>query len=171
MSEASRNVSVAQTACGFLPGNVPTEPGRTRNGTCPNTAINSRPFLRLQPSTTTSSPCYATVVEGWILWATRSERRNDLNSSRTLHDGANSCFKSSVPRTDPRMGRLVGKRVTARATINITGTPDIVYTPSFGEIHSDLTAGTNVTRARPLRANQALCSPGVEVHGKGFSFS
>jgi hypothetical protein len=28
--------------------------------------------------------------------------------------------------------------------------------------------GADLTRARPLRANEGLCSPGVKLHGAGF---
>src|SRR5690606_18877985 len=39
---------------------------------------------------------------------------------------------------------------------------------STGEIHADLTVGVDVTQAKPLLANEWLCSPGVKLHGAGF---
>ena len=37
-----------------------------------------------------------------------------------------------------------------------------------GTIHADLRQGTNITQAIALNANEALCSPGVKLHGSGF---
>ncbi|HEY8566385.1 MAG TPA: DNA methyltransferase [Beijerinckiaceae bacterium] len=49
-----------------------------------------------------------------------------------------------------------------------TDQPEIAFTTREGRINSDLTVGVDVTRAKPLRANEALCSPGVKLHGAGF---
>jgi hypothetical protein len=35
-------------------------------------------------------------------------------------------------------------------------------------INSDLTIGVDLTKARALRANEGVCSPGVKLHGSGF---
>ncbi|MFC3579985.1 class I SAM-dependent DNA methyltransferase [Sphingomonas hylomeconis] len=40
-----------------------------------------------------------------------------------------------------------------------------------GDIHADLTVGSDVTQAHPLRANNWICSPGVKLHGPGFIIS
>lgn len=50
-------------------------------------------------------------------------------------------------------------------------TPAIALIESRGVINSDLTVGADVTAARPLRANDYLCSPGVKLHGAGFIVS
>lgn len=50
-------------------------------------------------------------------------------------------------------------------------TPDIRFTETIGRINADLSVGTDVTQARPLLANQWLCSPGVKLHGAGFIVS
>ena len=40
-----------------------------------------------------------------------------------------------------------------------------------GVIHADLTIGTDVKSARPLRANERIASPGMKLHGAGFIVS
>jgi hypothetical protein len=49
-----------------------------------------------------------------------------------------------------------------------TDEPRVTFTERFGRINPDLTVGADVTRARQLRANAGLCSPGVKLHGAGF---
>lgn len=49
-----------------------------------------------------------------------------------------------------------------------TDLPRIVLRRRSGRINADLTIGTDLTRAHPLRANAGLCSPGVKPHGGGF---
>jgi hypothetical protein len=49
-----------------------------------------------------------------------------------------------------------------------TDAPMIAMSARRGTINADLTVGTDVTMARPLLANDALCSPGVKLHGAGF---
>ena len=45
---------------------------------------------------------------------------------------------------------------------------EVVFEEQYGLIHADLTVGVDVSRVMSLRANQALCSPGVKLHGAGF---
>jgi hypothetical protein len=52
-----------------------------------------------------------------------------------------------------------------------TDEPKIEFTEKEGIIHADLTIGADVTKARSLLANEALCSPGVKLHGDGFIVS
>jgi hypothetical protein len=47
-------------------------------------------------------------------------------------------------------------------------TPDLKFAASTGVINADLTIGANVTSAQPLRSNDALTSPGVQLYGDGF---
>lgn len=49
--------------------------------------------------------------------------------------------------------------------------PDVLLRETIGEVHSDLTVGADVTRAKALLANEWLCSPGVKLHGSGFIVS
>lgn len=49
-----------------------------------------------------------------------------------------------------------------------TDSPQITFRETSGAINSDLTIGVDVTVARPLLANEGVCSPGVKVHGAGF---
>ena len=49
-----------------------------------------------------------------------------------------------------------------------TDQPQIVLAASEGEINADLTVGSDVTKAKALKANDGLSSPGVKLHGSGF---
>jgi len=46
--------------------------------------------------------------------------------------------------------------------------PLIEFREDAGTINSDLTIGTDVTKARSLLANEGVSSPGVKLHGAGF---
>jgi hypothetical protein len=49
-----------------------------------------------------------------------------------------------------------------------TDEPQIQFREITGKINSDLTIGADITRTKALVANEALCSPGVKLHGEGF---
>ncbi len=49
-----------------------------------------------------------------------------------------------------------------------TDNPQLTFAIRAGKINSDLTVGTDVTRAQALVANEGLSSPGVKLHGSGF---
>jgi hypothetical protein len=49
-----------------------------------------------------------------------------------------------------------------------TDEPSIEMTETWGLIHPDLTIGVNLSAARGLRANEGLCSRGVQLMGSGF---
>jgi hypothetical protein len=51
------------------------------------------------------------------------------------------------------------------------GVPDVRLSSVTGRINADLTIGTDVKSARPLRSNDGLASPGVKLHGSGFIVS
>jgi hypothetical protein len=46
--------------------------------------------------------------------------------------------------------------------------PVVELAEATGRINADLTLGADVKAAKPLRANERLCSPGVKLHGAGF---
>jgi hypothetical protein len=60
--------------------------------------------------------------------------------------------------------------VTAEEGVD-TDSPVILFAEKRGKINSDLTVGVDVTAALELKANQALCSPGMKLHGSGFIVS
>jgi hypothetical protein len=62
-------------------------------------------------------------------------------------------------------GRLL--EVT-RETPMEDGESDAELLERVGVIHAGLRIGADITRARPLQANEGLCSPGVKLHGAGF---
>ena len=49
-----------------------------------------------------------------------------------------------------------------------TDTPAVELATKAGHITPGLTLGADLSKARPLWANEALCSPGVKLHGAGF---
>ena len=51
------------------------------------------------------------------------------------------------------------------------GSAKVVFKTTTGQINADLTIGANVTQARPLGANDGICSPGVQLYGDGFIVS
>ena len=55
--------------------------------------------------------------------------------------------------------------------IESDGVPHVTLISATGQINADLTIGTDVKSATPLRANERLCSPGMKLHGKGFIIS
>jgi len=60
-------------------------------------------------------------------------------------------------------GRLLQ---VARETM--AAVPDVVLAAQEGVVNADLTVGASPDAARPLRANEGICSPGVKLHGAGF---
>jgi hypothetical protein len=66
-----------------------------------------------------------------------------------------------------RPGRLL--EVTSEKPLpDGNGEADVEFSERVGVIHADLRIGADLTRAKPLRANEGLCSPGVKLHGSGF---
>ena len=49
-----------------------------------------------------------------------------------------------------------------------TGRAELSFATATGKIASDLTIGADLTKAKPLLANDFICSPGVKLHGEGF---
>ncbi|MGA8908478.1 MAG: type IIL restriction-modification enzyme MmeI, partial [Acidobacteriaceae bacterium] len=59
------------------------------------------------------------------------------------------------------------REVTGESALD-TDTPIVEFSEATGKINSDLTVGSDVTKAAPLRANDGVCSPGVKLHSAGF---
>ena len=49
--------------------------------------------------------------------------------------------------------------------------PQIGFAERAGRINADLTIGADASRAQSLLGNEAMCSPGVKLHGAGFIVS
>jgi hypothetical protein len=64
-----------------------------------------------------------------------------------------------------RPGRLLEVR---RETPLQDGESEVELSERVGVIHADLRIGANLIRALPLRANEGLCSRGVQLMGDGF---
>lgn len=52
-----------------------------------------------------------------------------------------------------------------------TDAPVIEYAVAHGRVHSRLGLGADTSKAKPLLANEGVCSPGVKLHGSGFKVS
>jgi len=52
-----------------------------------------------------------------------------------------------------------------------TDQPEISLTPTRGRLNADLTTGTDVTSAKPLKANEGLSCNGMMLAGQGFKLS
>ncbi|WP_413874791.1 hypothetical protein [Albidovulum sp.] len=52
-----------------------------------------------------------------------------------------------------------------------TDNPTVELANKAGHITAGLTIGADLSKAKPLWANEALCSPGVKLHGAGFIVS
>jgi hypothetical protein len=59
------------------------------------------------------------------------------------------------------------RRVVSESHLD-TDEPRIGFVERTGRINSDLSVGADITKSAPLTANEALCSPGVKLHGDGF---
>lgn len=59
-------------------------------------------------------------------------------------------------------------RLATREEGLATDEPAIEFIEREGRINPDLTIGVDVTKAKALMANDAICSPGVKLHGDGF---
>ncbi|MBS7544360.1 class I SAM-dependent DNA methyltransferase [Ancylobacter oerskovii] len=62
-------------------------------------------------------------------------------------------------------------RIAIREENLDTDEPLIEFAEREGKINPDLTIGVDVTKAKALVANDAICSPGVKLHGDGFIIS
>ncbi len=51
------------------------------------------------------------------------------------------------------------------------GVPNVTLAREAGRINADLSVGTDVKTAKPLRANDRISSPGMKLHGAGFIIS
>lgn len=85
--------------------------------------------------------------------------------TRAARDSAAVRIAMTVAEAGLRDGELL--TVVSEAELD-SDAPVIALSGVRGRINPDLTIGADVTRARPLRANAGLCSPGVKLHGSGF---
>jgi hypothetical protein len=68
---------------------------------------------------------------------------------------------------EPETGEGVLREVVSESGLD-TDQPTIELRELIGTLNADLTLGVDVTAAKPLIANEGLCSPGVKLHGAGF---
>jgi hypothetical protein len=91
-------------------------------------------------------------------------------------DGAAVRIAMSVGcRTDamvakPMLGRVTREDLPDHPSEGAARMVDVVFSPVV-RIHADLSGGADVTAVVPLKANDAVCSPGVKLHGAGFIVS
>jgi hypothetical protein len=85
--------------------------------------------------------------------------------TKATRDAAAVRIAMTVAEAGPHEGRVF--EVTKKEGLD-TDEPVIELRETRGKINSDLTVGTDVTKAPALQANAYLCSPGVKLHGDGF---
>ena len=85
--------------------------------------------------------------------------------TKATKDTAAVRIAMTVAEPGKREGRVLG--VVREAGLD-TDAPDIEFVERAGNIHAELTTGTNVNSASPLKSNNGICSRGVSLHGAGF---
>ena len=88
--------------------------------------------------------------------------------TRATKDAASVRIAMTTAEAGTHEGRLA--TVVREAALD-TDQPEIEVVERSGVINADLTVGVDVTRAKALKANDGLCSPGVKLHGSGFIVS
>jgi hypothetical protein len=74
-----------------------------------------------------------------------------------------------IAMTVAQAGNREGTLATVRAEEGLnTDTPQVSLAKRQGKITAKLTLGADLSKVQPLLANEALCSPGVKLHGAGF---
>ena len=74
-----------------------------------------------------------------------------------------------IAMTVAELGHSDGRLLTVVSETGIdTDTPEIGTAEAVGRINADLTVGTDVGTVMPLKANEAISSRGVALHGAGF---
>lgn len=71
----------------------------------------------------------------------------------------------TVAEKGTRIGRLA--EVAEEQDLD-TDQPKVLLVERIGNINADITIGADLTSARPLKANDAISSRGVQLHGDGF---
>lgn len=85
--------------------------------------------------------------------------------TKATRDAAAVRIAMTVGEAGTKEGLL--REVTSEARLD-TDQPSIDFSEHMARINADLTVGVDVTAARPLLANEGICSPGVKLHGSGF---
>lgn len=83
-------------------------------------------------------------------------------------DGAGAAavrIAMTVAEAGPGAGTLA---VVTKEEAGPDDVPRVVLASRPGVINADLTIGADVKAAKPLRANERICSPGFKLHGAGF---
>lgn len=88
--------------------------------------------------------------------------------TKVTRDSAAVRIAMTVAETGKKDGLL--QEVTAEEAVE-TDSPVILFADKVGNINPDLTVGVDVTGAMELKANSAICSPGMKLHGSGFIVS
>jgi hypothetical protein len=85
--------------------------------------------------------------------------------TKVTRDSAAVRIAMTVAEAGKHDGRLL--EVTAEEAVD-TDSPVILFEEARGKINADLTVGVDVASVVPLKANEALSSRGMSLHGSGF---
>jgi hypothetical protein len=88
--------------------------------------------------------------------------------TKVTRDSAAVRIAMTVAQAGKYEGRLL--EVVSEEAVE-TDSPVIMFAEKQGKINSDLTVGVDVTSALELKANAAISSPGIKLHGAGFIIS
>lgn len=85
--------------------------------------------------------------------------------TKVTKDSAAVRIAMTVAQAGKHDGRLL--EVTAEEAVE-TDSPVILFAEKTGKINADLTVGVDIDAALPMKANEALSSRGMSLHGSGF---
>lgn len=85
--------------------------------------------------------------------------------TKATKDAAAVRIAMTVAELGEREGTLL--EVTSETKLD-SDHPDVALADVAGAINANLTVGADVTSAKPLLANEGVCSRGLSLHGKGF---
>ncbi len=110
------------------------------------------------------------VIERWL------KVRPALNLSFAIPDHPwmddETTAQVRISMTVASKGRRLGILETIQSERKVKGQPNVVdLIPRFGQIHSNLTIGANITDCGPLKSNDTLSFMGVIPSGTGFRIS
>lgn len=121
-------------------------------------SFNRRVIARQQEAEPPLSLVFAIPDHPWVKALREADRE-------ALREAAAVRIAMSVAEAGEHAGILA--TLTGEAP-GPTDAAEVQLTERTGRIQPDLTIGPEVSAARPLAANDRLCSPGVKLHGAGF---
>lgn len=121
--------------------------------------FNSRVVARHLAAEPPLSLAFAIPNHPWVKPAAEAADRRELRQAAAVR------IAMTVGRAGTHDGRLL---TVTREERGASDAAEVTLWERSGRIHANLTVGADVTAAKPLAANDRVCSPGVKLHGAGF---